>query len=284
MSNIISSSTKQLDKNLAAADLHTDVNTRSHIKISKVETLAKLYLGSEPAQIDDATLVELCDWLWSEFQATPLNLEFSWYERYQNATEMFADIKQSHLWVSAENYDTSLGINPIYNFILYAVHNHDHYRTHSDFSGDSPESAEIFQSGLTLAEKYGAQISILHVLNLFQSGFDTVSNPFMGGTYPMMNDLVIQEYQKELQDRAKQGIEQLESYATEARARNITAEIFQNMGDPGRTICETAKNYSADLIVIGRNQRSVLSEIFLGSTSNYVLHHAPCSVMVIQQK
>jgi nucleotide-binding universal stress UspA family protein len=151
-------------------------------------------------------------------------------------------------------------------------------------TGDSPESAEIFKSGLTLAEKYGAQISILHVLNLFQSGFDTVSNPFMGGTYPMMNDLVIQEYQKELQDRAKQGMERLESYATEARARNITAEIFQNMGDAGRTICETAKKYSADLIVIGRNQRSVLSEIFLGSTSNYVLHHAPCSVMVIQQK
>ena len=45
-------------------------------------------------------------------------------------------------------------------------------------TSDSPESAEIFKSGLTLAEKYGAQISILHVLNLFQSGFDTVSNPF----------------------------------------------------------------------------------------------------------
>ena len=34
-------------------------------------------------------------------------------------------------------------------------------------TGDSPESAEVFKSGLTLAEKYGAQISILHVLNLF---------------------------------------------------------------------------------------------------------------------
>ena len=134
MSNIITIPTKQPYKNLAAADLHTDLNTRHHIRTSKVETLAKLYLDSEPAQIDDATLVELCDWLWGEFQATPLNLEFSWYERYQNAAEMFADIKQSHLWVSAENYDTSLGINPIYNFILYAVHNHDHYRTHSDFS------------------------------------------------------------------------------------------------------------------------------------------------------
>ena len=134
MSNIINRSTKQLDKNLEATDLHTDVNTRSSINTSKVETLAKLYLDSEPAQIDDATLAELCEWLWVEFESTPLNLEFSWYERYHNAAEMFADIKQSHLWVSAENYDTTLGLNPIYNFIFQAVHDDDHYLTNSDFS------------------------------------------------------------------------------------------------------------------------------------------------------
>ncbi|WP_310486563.1 universal stress protein [Chamaesiphon sp. VAR_69_metabat_338] len=149
-------------------------------------------------------------------------------------------------------------------------------------TGDSPESAEVFKSGLTLAQKYGAQISILHVLSLFQNGLEAVSNPFMGGTYPMMNALVIQQYQKELQDREQQGMERLESYAREATARNIQAEVFQNIGDPGRTICETAQNYAADVIVMGRNQRSMLSEIFLGSTSNYVLHHAPCSVLVIQ--
>ena len=151
-------------------------------------------------------------------------------------------------------------------------------------TGDSLESVEVFKSGLILAEKYGAQISILHVLNLFQNGFEAVGSPFMGGTYPMMNDLAIQQYQKELQDREQQGMERLESYAKQAIARNIKAEIFQNLGDAGRTICETAKNYSADVIVMGRNQKSMLSEIFLGSTSNYVLHHAPCSVMVIQQK
>jgi nucleotide-binding universal stress UspA family protein len=151
-------------------------------------------------------------------------------------------------------------------------------------TGDSPESAEVFKSGLTLAEKYGAQISILHVLNLFQHGFEAVGTPLMGGTYPMMNDLVIQQYQQELQDREQQGMERLESYARDATARNIKAEIFQNIGDAGRAICETAKNYAADVIVMGRNQKSMLSEIFLGSTSNYVLHHAPCSVLVIQQK
>jgi hypothetical protein len=114
--------------------LKTTINTQAKATASKVEILAKLYLESDPAEISDAIIAELCDWLWSEFQSTPLNLQFSWYEHYNNAAEMFADIQQSHLWVSAENYDTTLGLNPIYNFIFQATHDNDHYRTHSDFS------------------------------------------------------------------------------------------------------------------------------------------------------
>jgi len=108
--------------------------TSAIVKEAKVETLAKLYLESDPAEISDATITALCDWLWTEFYSTPLNLQFSWYERYNNAAEMSADIQQSHLWVSAENYDMNLGLNPIYNFIFQAMHDDDHYRTHSDFS------------------------------------------------------------------------------------------------------------------------------------------------------
>lgn len=100
---------------------------------AKVEVLAKLYLESEPATISDATIAQFCDWLWGEYQSLPLNVEFSWYERYSSVVEMFADIKQSHIWVSAENYDTTLGINPIYNFIFQAIHDNDHYITKSGF-------------------------------------------------------------------------------------------------------------------------------------------------------
>jgi len=101
---------------------------------TKVETLAKLYLKGDPVEISDATLAELCDWLWGEFQSTPLNLEFSCCEHYNNAAEMFTDIKRSHLWVSAENYDTTMGLNPIYNFIFQRMHDNNHYLTQSDFS------------------------------------------------------------------------------------------------------------------------------------------------------
>jgi nucleotide-binding universal stress UspA family protein len=150
--------------------------------------------------------------------------------------------------------------------------------------GDSPEVTEVLETGLALAEKFGAEISILHVLIFVQNNFEPVANPFMGGTYPLMSDLVIEQYQKELKDRESAGMERLQTYARQADARHIQAEIFQSLGDPGRTICELAKNNLADLIVMGRNQKSVLTEIFLGSTSNYVLHHAPCSVMTIQHQ
>ncbi|AUC61146.1 hypothetical protein AA637_08235 [Cyanobacterium sp. HL-69] len=103
-------------------------------EVSKVKNLAALYLESEPAEISDVMIAQLCDWLWNEFQTTPLNIEFSWYKHYANTSEMFDDIKQNHLWVSAENYDISLELNPIYSFIFQAVHDHDHYITHSDFS------------------------------------------------------------------------------------------------------------------------------------------------------
>jgi len=36
------------------------------------------------------------------------------------------------------------------------------------------------------------------------------------------------------------------------------------------------------LVVVGRRGHSGLSELFLGSVSNYVLHRAPCSVLTIQ--
>jgi hypothetical protein len=89
---------------------------------AKVEILAQLYLQSKPAEISDTTIAQLCDWLMEEFHNLPLNLEFSNYPHYENAIEMFADIEQDHLWVSADSYDAVIYPNPIYGFILQAVH------------------------------------------------------------------------------------------------------------------------------------------------------------------
>jgi hypothetical protein len=118
--------------------------TKTNITELQLETLAKLYLKSQPADISDATILQLCDWLMGEFQQLPLNLQFSDYIRYENVEEMFSDIKQWQLWVSADSYDSAIYPNPIYGFIFQGMHDYDHYLTDSDFSLDGEIAAYNF--------------------------------------------------------------------------------------------------------------------------------------------
>jgi nucleotide-binding universal stress UspA family protein len=145
--------------------------------------------------------------------------------------------------------------------------------------GEATDAQTVLESGLSLAHKLGSQIVLLHVINPSNlNGF----SPLVGGLFPVVNERAIEQYQQELQERERQATERLHTYLKQATELNVTAEISQNFGDPGQTICEVAKNWGADGILMGRNQKSVLDEIFVGSTSNYVLHHAHCSVIVIQ--
>jgi nucleotide-binding universal stress UspA family protein len=61
----------------------------------------------------------------------------------------------------------------------------------------------------------------------------------------------------------------------------IKTEFTQIPGNPGQTIKKIAQNWDADLIVMGSRGRTGLSELVLGSVSNYVMHHAPCSVLIV---
>ncbi|WP_310486789.1 universal stress protein [Chamaesiphon sp. VAR_69_metabat_338] len=150
-------------------------------------------------------------------------------------------------------------------------------------TGDSPQSQHIFETGLMFAEKLGAQMAILHVISPMQTGLELGSNPGLGSISPIASDLAIARVQTEWQDEERLGTERLQLFAQQAQAQRVPAEILQNFGDAGRVICETATAVAADLIVIGSHQKSRLSEILLGSTSSYVLHHAPCSVMVVRE-
>lgn len=56
-------------------------------------------------------------------------------------------------------------------------------------------------------------------------------------------------------------------------------EVRLLAGNPGLIICQEARGF--DMIVIGSRGRSPLSELLLGSVGSYVVHHAPCAVLVV---
>ena len=55
-------------------------------------------------------------------------------------------------------------------------------------------------------------------------------------------------------------------------------------GAPGSEIVKTAKEWQADLIVIGSHGRRGLTRAMLGSVAEAVMRHAACPVLVVKTK
>ena len=58
------------------------------------------------------------------------------------------------------------------------------------------------------------------------------------------------------------------------------AEVRILSGEPGPAICALAAEVSAEAIVMGSRGRGGLKRALLGSVSDHVVRHAPCSVVV----
>jgi nucleotide-binding universal stress UspA family protein len=61
---------------------------------------------------------------------------------------------------------------------------------------------------------------------------------------------------------------------------SITAEAL--FGSPESRIVETAEQMHAELIVVGSHGYNRWERLLLGSVSDSVVHHAPCSVLVVR--
>ncbi|CAN5576082.1 universal stress protein [soil metagenome] len=61
---------------------------------------------------------------------------------------------------------------------------------------------------------------------------------------------------------------------------SVTSDVL--FGSPESRIVETAEEIGADLIIVGSHGYSRWERLLLGSVSQSVVHHAPCSVMVVR--
>lgn len=147
---------------------------------------------------------------------------------------------------------------------------------------DSNSSQQVFAEAVALAKATNASLMLLHVLSPFEGEYPGSIYPAIDGIYPGLHRETVQIYMHQWQQFEQQALESLRALSHKAIEVDVPAEFTQNLGDPGRMICELANTWNADLIMVGRRGRSGLSEFFLGSVSNYVLHHAPCSVLTVQ--
>jgi nucleotide-binding universal stress UspA family protein len=145
----------------------------------------------------------------------------------------------------------------------------------------SASSQKVLDMAIGLAKSMDASLMLLHVLSNEEEDYPQMPSLPTMEYYPIDN-VIFESYQKQVQAYEEQSLNLLRSYADKAMAMGVNTEFTQNRGNAGRTICKMAQGWGADLIIMGRRGRSGLNELLLGSVSNYVLHHAPCSVFTIQ--
>lgn len=141
---------------------------------------------------------------------------------------------------------------------------------------------QVFDKALDLAKLSNASLKLIHVL----SPQDQDNPPTLVSQsceyFQTSDNRMLEICEQRWETSQEQALELLRSLKFQADEAGVTVEIEQCSGTPGKTICDVARTWKADLIVVGRRGYLGVRELLLGSVSNYVLHHAPCSILTIQ--
>jgi nucleotide-binding universal stress UspA family protein len=143
-------------------------------------------------------------------------------------------------------------------------------------------SQPVFKQALELAQTSQSKLLLCHCLT---ADVVTASPTFAAGELGLSAHFVSQTHQAQhiyLEQQTQAAKALLDHYSETAMHQGVATETNCRVADPGQGLCEAAKSWNADLIVVGRRGRKGLTEAILGSVSNYVLHHAPCAVLIIQ--
>lgn len=144
---------------------------------------------------------------------------------------------------------------------------------------NSAINKSVFDTAISLAQSTGASLMLLHVLSEEDPDYPILpTHAYYSVLKGNDSGLFYEKFAKYEQE----GINFLKNLTRKAIAVGINAEYAQLTGTPGWEICELASIWSADLILVGSRGLKGLKEMFIGSVSNYITHHAPCSVLIVR--
>ena len=133
----------------------------------------------------------------------------------------------------------------------------------------SPPSKKALEYAVAAARQFNAKLTLLHVA-------EPIATPDFAGAFPLaMEDDKVMAVAKH----------ELESVLKAARVpRGMVEKILVRFGRSFHEITEAARTRKADLIIISTHGYTGLKHALLGSTTERVVRHAPCPVLVVRQR
>ena len=131
----------------------------------------------------------------------------------------------------------------------------------------SAQSEKALAYALPFARKFGAKLVLLHVV-------EPVATPDFVSSFPlaMENDKVMAECRRHLE-------RVIRDLKVEKR---LIQKTLVRYGRAFHEIAEAARTLKTDLILISTHGYTGLKHVLLGSTTERVVRHAPCPVLVVR--
>ena len=107
--------------------------------------------------------------------------------------------------------------------------------------------------------------------------WDVPSAVFMGGYVPGADETVFEVYRETAEGTVREAVSEAKRLQP---AVPCEGEAVQ--GQPADVLIKRAAD--ASLVVVGNRGRGGFASLLLGSTSQQVVHHAPCPVLVVRSE
>lgn len=144
-----------------------------------------------------------------------------------------------------------------------------------------PGARHVFRHALALASQHQAKLVAVHAIE-----------PLSAFGQSLVEQYISHEVSEEMHGKARENVRsQLKARLEELCAQecnnntacqNSVSSIQVVGGYPAQVILNAADECSADLIVLGTHNHTVVGEVMVGSTAHKVLHAASQPVMVVK--
>lgn len=158
------------------------------------------------------------------------------------------------------------------------------------YATDLSETAVYaFSYAVSLAHRYDASVTILHVLAEFP-GEQFITNMISTETWKEIKMRHYFEARNKLIGKKRDHIamqEVIQAFSEEVNANKEnrtfnTDEILIKDGVPAEIIVQTAEKQNCDLVVMGTHGHGAIADVLIGSTARWVIKHSPVPVLVIR--
>jgi nucleotide-binding universal stress UspA family protein len=131
---------------------------------------------------------------------------------------------------------------------------------------DSKYADDILRAILAWRPAENTEVLVVHVLQP------------VGPAPPQMHP----GYAPELESEREAAQALVHRIATELRCAGFKADTLVGVGDVREGLIDAAADWHADLIIVGSHGLTGMHRFLLGSVSEFVVRHAPCSVEIVR--